>query len=195
MDFPRAITLGEVLVPGNLLRCCHPVISRYMIIPRLRVALLLCAVISGATLVTALFTEYYLGLVPCALCLVERWPYRIATFLAAFGLFLPRAWARLVLCLCILVLLGAVVTGVTHVGVEAGLWPSPLPECAGPRLQGLSIADRLARLPDKPSTPCDEPTYLIPGLPLSMATMNLLMALALTGGLSTFIVQTKRSAP
>lgn len=182
-------------MPGNLPRRGHRVISCCMMIPRLRVALLLCAVISGATLLTALFTEYYLGLVPCALCLVERWPYRIAAALAAFGLLLPRAWARLVLWLCVLVLLGAVAAGVTHVGVEAGLWPSPLPECAGPRLQGLSVAERFARLPDKPSKPCDEPTYLIPALPLSMAAMNLLMALALTGGLAMFLIRTKQSAP
>jgi disulfide bond formation protein DsbB len=31
-----------------------------------------------------------------------------------------------------------------------------------------------------PSKPCDAPTYLIPGLPLSMAAMNLLYALGLS---------------
>jgi hypothetical protein len=32
-----------------------------------------------------------------------------------------------------------------------------------------------------PTKPCDAPTYLIPGLPLSMAAMNLLYALGLGG--------------
>ena len=30
-----------------------------------------------------------------------------------------------------------------------------------------------------PAKPCDEPTYLIPGLPISMAAMNLLYGLGL----------------
>ncbi|MFC7609780.1 hypothetical protein [Teichococcus aestuarii] len=32
-----------------------------------------------------------------------------------------------------------------------------------------------------PAKPCDEPTYLIPGLPVSMAGMNLIYALGLAG--------------
>ena len=36
-------------------------------------------------------------------------------------------------------------------------------------------------MPARPSKPCDEPTFLIPGLPLSMAAMNLLFALAFAG--------------
>jgi disulfide bond formation protein DsbB len=77
-----------------------------MIIPRLRLALLICAFACGAVLATALASEAYGGLVPCALCLVERWPYRIAAVLALVGLVLPRNTAWIVLGLCILVLLG-----------------------------------------------------------------------------------------
>jgi disulfide bond formation protein DsbB len=32
-----------------------------------------------------------------------------------------------------------------------------------------------------PSKPCDDPTYLIPFLPISMAAMNMIFALALAG--------------
>ena len=32
-------------------------------------------------------------------------------------------------------------------------------------------------MPARPAKPCDEPTFLIPGLPLSMAAMNLIYAL------------------
>jgi disulfide bond formation protein DsbB len=35
-------------------------------------------------------------------------------------------------------------------------------------------------MPARPSKPCDDPTYLIPGLPVSMAAMNLIFALAMT---------------
>jgi hypothetical protein len=45
--------------------------------------------------------------------------------------------------------------------------------------------DRLSAMPARPSKPCDDPTFLIPGLPLSMAAMNLLYALALSAFVAT----------
>ena len=48
-----------------------------------------------------------------------------------------------------------------------------------------SIAERLASMPSRPSKPCDEPTFLIPGLPLSMAAMNMLFALVFAALLAT----------
>ena len=125
-------------------------------------------------------SESYAGLVPCALCLWERWPYRLA---AAFGIaasMLPAPFGRVARGLMTLAFLGAAGLAAVHVGVEQGWWPSPLPECAAPVLGGGSIAERLARMPEAPAKPCDEPTYLIPGLPLSMAAMNFVYALVLS---------------
>jgi disulfide bond formation protein DsbB len=164
-----------------------------MMVPRLRLALLICAAVSGGALGFALATEYYGGLVPCALCLVERWPYRIAAPLALFGAVLPRVWARLVLVLSILTLLVGAGFAFVHVGVESGWWP--LPECAAPRLSGLSIAERLRAMPATPSMACEDPTFLIPAFPVSMAGMNLILALALSSGLALFWLRTKRSPP
>jgi disulfide bond formation protein DsbB len=166
-----------------------------MMIPRLRFALLICALASAGAVGLALASESFAGLVPCALCLVERWPYRIAAATALVGLVLPRVWAWVVLMLCIVILLGAAGAGMVHTGVEYGWWPSPLPECVAPNLAGLSIAERLARMPAIPSKPCDEPTYLIPLLPVSMAEMNVIFALALAGGLAIFAVRNRRSPP
>ena len=64
-----------------------------------------------------------------------------------------------------------------HVGVELHYWPSPLPECMAPRFSGGTVAQRLAQLPARPAKPCEDAAYLIPGLPVSMAAMNLLYAL------------------
>ncbi len=177
----------------NLLESNVAIISLRMMIPRLRFALLICAIASAAAVGLALASERYGGLVPCALCLVERWPYRIAAGLALFGLVLPRFWAWVVLVLCIVVLLGAAGAGFVHMGVEHGWWPSPLPECMAPNLSGLSISERLARMPARPSKPCDEPTYLIPFLPVSMAEMNVIFALALASGLAIFALRNRRS--
>ncbi len=165
-----------------------------MMIPRLRWALLITSAASGGALLFALSTEWYGGLVPCALCLVERWPYRVVMELAVIGLLLPRRWAWAVLALCAAIIAGGAVVAFVHVGVEHQWWPSPLPECAAPRMpSGLSIAERLARMPATVSKPCDEPTYLIPALPVSMAAMNLAYALALGLGLLIFMVRSNRS--
>jgi disulfide bond formation protein DsbB len=43
------------------------------------------------------------------------------------------------------------------------------------------VDDLLRSLAPRPNKPCDEPAYLIPGLPLSMAAMNLIYALTLAG--------------
>lgn len=144
---------------------------------------------SAAALAGALASERWLGLVPCALCLWERWPYRLAIALGLAALLLPRRAARWALVVAAVVVLAGAGLAAVHVGVEQGWWPSPLPECAAPRLGGGSIADRLARMPATVQKPCDAPTYLVPGVPLSMAAMNLALALALAGFLAMSVVQ------
>jgi disulfide bond formation protein DsbB len=147
----------------------------------------LCTVAALAALLTALGSESFLGLVPCALCLLERWPYRIAIGLGVIAFFLPGRARLALLWLIVLTILGAAVLAFIHVGVEQGFWPSPLPECAAPHFSGGSIAERLASMPAKPAKPCDDPTYPIPGLPVSMATMNMLFALAFAALLAIYL--------
>ena len=132
------------------------------------------------------------GLAPCALCLWERWPYRLIVILGLLAVVLPRGAARSLLWLAVLVALGDVAIAVLHVGVEQHLWPSPLPECAAPRFSGGSIADMLKSMPTQPSKPCDAPSFVIPGLPLSMAAMDLLYAAVLALGLTSVLWLTKR---
>ena len=136
------------------------------------------ALLAGLALITARLSESWAGLVPCALCLVERWPYRLAILLCVLALAWRRA-ARSLIALAALTMLASAAVAAVHVGVEQGYWPSPLPECQAPNLGQGSIADRLARMPARPSKPCDDPTYLVPALPISMAGMNLGLSLLL----------------
>lgn len=135
-------------------------------------------------LAAAYGAERFGGVVPCALCLVERKPWWAIAGLALLALLLPPA-RRALLWLAVLAGLLATALGLLHLGVEWGWWPSPLPECAAPRLASGSIAARLASMPLRPSKPCDDPTYLVPGLPLSMAAMQALAALAFSVILAT----------
>ena len=138
---------------------------------------------AGLALLVAIMSESWGGLVPCALCLLERWPYRITILLGALSLASPRG-ARLMVGLAAVAMLGGAALGAVHVGVEQGLWPSPLPECKSTLVTGGSIAERLSRMPAHPAKPCDEPTYLVPGLPISMAVMNLILSTLLGVGLA-----------
>jgi disulfide bond formation protein DsbB len=155
-----------------------------------RVAALLCAIAAAAALAVALGSERFDGLVPCALCLLERWPYRIAIGLGVLGVLLPRRASVVLLWLVLLTILASAALAFVHVGVEQGYWPSPLPECAAPHFAvGGSIADRLASMPARPSKPCDDPTFLVPGIPLSMAAMNLVFALAFAALLAIYLLR------
>jgi disulfide bond formation protein DsbB len=149
-----------------------------MTLPGIRGIALLSALAAGFALALALASERWGGLVPCALCLLERWPYRVAIVLALLAAVVPHRLARMLLMLVVLSMLVSAALAVVHVGVEQRYWPSPLPECAAPRFSGGSIAERLAQMPARPAKPCEDPTYLLPGLPISMAAMNLLYALA-----------------
>ena len=136
--------------------------------------------------------QHGVGLAPCALCLLERWPYRLIVVLGLIAYVLPRGAARTLLWLAVLAALTDVGLGVVHVGVEQHVWPSPLPECAAPTFSGGSIADMLKSMPAHPAKPCDAANYLIPGLPLSLAAMALIYAAALALSLTGLLWQSGR---
>ncbi|UFN50159.1 disulfide bond formation protein B [Roseomonas sp. OT10] len=145
----------------------------------LRRAALALALLAAAAPLLAMASEGWLGLAPCALCLWQRWPYWLAVALALAAAAL-RSRALLALA-GVAVLASAAIAGL-HVGVEQHWWPSPLPSCAAPVSTGGGTVDDLMRsLAAKPAKPCDAPAFLIPGLPVSMAAMNLVYALALGG--------------
>jgi disulfide bond formation protein DsbB len=143
---------------------------------------LLVAALAAAAPLLAMGFERWPGLAPCALCLWQRWPYWVAAALALAAALLPqrlRPWLLRGTALAVAVS-GAI--ALLHVGVEQGWWPSPLQACLAPGVgAGTSVDDLLRDLAPRPTKPCDEPAYLIPGLPLSVATMNLIYALLLAG--------------
>jgi disulfide bond formation protein DsbB len=143
-------------------------------------ALGIAAAMVGAALLAARASEWWGGLVPCPLCLLGRWPYRVALGFGLLGLVVPDRLKMLCAGGMVAALLGSAAIAGVHVGVEARWWPSPLPECTARFVPGTGVAG----LPERPSKPCDEPAYLVPGLPVSMAAMSLLFSLAAAGGVA-----------
>ncbi|HEY2616943.1 MAG TPA: disulfide bond formation protein B [Acetobacteraceae bacterium] len=153
--------------------------------PRMVVAVALLA--AGFALGLALIAEHWGGLLPCSLCLLERWPYRVVIVLAALAIVAPRPLVQPLLWLVVLAMMANVGLAIIHVGVEQHLWQNPVNECAAPHFGGVSLLDRILDLSSRPPQPCDRATYLIPFLPLSMAAMNAVFAAALAGLLTLFL--------
>ncbi|MCI2008286.1 MAG: disulfide bond formation protein B [Acetobacter peroxydans] len=137
----------------------------------------------GMALAFAWWVERGLGITPCELCLLERWPWRILIVAGVAAAVLPGALRRVFLWCGVLLMLGSIGLAVCHAGVEWGWWPSPLPACHAPHVTGRTMAERLASMPVRPQKPCDWPTYLVPGVPVSMAVIGGFYALVVLVGL------------
>ena len=140
------------------------------------------AALGAAACATALLvahgSETFLGFVPCAFCLLERVPYEAGIAIGLAGVLTPSRVARWLVWTLVAVLLGAGLLSFVHVGVEQHWWPDPLPACTVPHFSGMTAAQRLMAMPARPAKPCEDPDYLIPGLPISMAQMGCVYALA-----------------
>jgi disulfide bond formation protein DsbB len=158
-----------------------------------RTLAVLAALCAALALAIVYALEVWGGFVPCALCLLERWPYRVVIVLGLLAAVAPHRLVRTLLLLAVICLLSDAAIAAVHVGVELQWWPSPLPECAAPHISGGSIAERLASMPARPSKPCDEPTFVIPGIPLSLAAMNMLFALAFAAALTISLLANRRT--
>ena len=155
-----------------------------------RLAAALAALAAGLALGTAFAFEWWGGLVPCPLCLVERWPYRIAIGFALLGVLLPPRIGRWALVGVLLAGLADIGVSGTHVGVEFGWWPSPLPECAAPHFQQGSIAERLRSMPAHPSKSCEDAVYPVEQIPLSFAQLGLIYAVLFSAGAGVLLART-----
>lgn len=130
---------------------------------------------SAALLLGAFGFQHLGGLLPCKMCLWQRWPHGAAVIIgvAALGLRMaPLAW------------LGALAAGTTgaigayHAGVEWGFWPGPA-SCSGGGLDmgGMTGADLLSMNAPSGLVMCDEVVWSLMGL--SMAGWNALASFAL----------------
>lgn len=74
----------------------------------------------------ALLMQYWGGLQPCELCLMERWPYYAAIAIAVLALVRPASgWSRAALLVLALLFLASAGLGFYHVGVEQHWFRGP----------------------------------------------------------------------
>lgn len=136
-------------------------------------------VVSAAVLGAALASQYWGGLDPCELCLLERWPWWAAIAIsAAIWLAGPRlslTAAALVLAAVFAVSAGL---GLYHAGVELHWFPGPS-ACTATGPAATSIDALRAQLMGKQMVMCDQVQWALFGI--SLAGWNFLISLAMAG--------------
>jgi disulfide bond formation protein DsbB len=144
-----------------------------MTAPRWAGRLLLAA--SAIVVGSAVASEVFGGLAPCALCLYQRIPYGVAIALALIAIFVPRLSAP-AMALAALAFLAGGGTAVFHVGVEQHWWQG-LQSCSGAATAAETVANLRAQLMAAPVVRCDEVQWSLFGV--SMAGYNVLTSAAL----------------
>jgi disulfide bond formation protein DsbB len=167
--------------PVSLNATAHPSHFRAASHPALTAALVVAA-IAALTLAGAWFFQLVIGLVPCELCLKQRYAYYLAVPLGlivaiAAAKEAPRGVVLTGLALLVLAALGNAGLGVYHAGVEWKFWAGPT-ECTGPVGNFGSAANLLEQLDKVKVVRCDEIQWTFLGLSLAgySVLISLLMA-------------------
>jgi len=129
----------------------------------------------------ALLSEYVGGLLPCALCLKQRWPYYLAVPLLSLAfIYAPHsrdAVLGLLRTVGVIFIAGAAL-GFYHAGMEYGAWAGP-DSCGGGGAQAESTAALFDALTEGKMVRCDAPAFTLFGI--SLAGYNMLVSLVLAG--------------
>jgi len=142
-----------------------------------RIPLILVLLASVAVVGTALLSQYWGGLVPCELCLYERWFYYAAIVLALAALAFPAEGVqRAGLALLGLLFLASTALGFYHTGVEQHWFPGPS-ACTNSGSAAETFEQFKARLLNQQPVLCDEIQWSIAGL--SLAALNAICSLAI----------------
>ncbi len=147
------------------------------------------ALIAAATIAGAWFFQLVLDIVPCPMCLEQRWAYYaiipfalLIALLARAGV--PRGVLVAGLALIALAALCNAVYGAYHAGVEWKFWPGPS-SCTGAALKfgGGSLLDQLDKVK---VVPCDVVQWRFLGISLAgyNALISLLMAALAAWGIA-----------
>ncbi|HMI21208.1 MAG TPA: disulfide bond formation protein B [Sphingomonas sp.] len=139
-----------------------------------------------ALMAGALGSQYLGHLVPCEMCMWQRYPHYAAIVAAALAILLRRTPLSLPLTILAgLLILTSGVIGGFHAGVEYKWWPGPQ-HCTG--LVHATGADFMKQLLAAPLIRCDEPQWTLAGI--SLAGFNFLISTL--GGLTVLALCLKR---
>jgi len=181
-------------IPVTSYATAHPSHPRLSANPALSAALAV-ALIAAATLAGAWFFQLVLGIVPCPLCLEQRYAYYLAV---PFGLLIallaakdaPRPVLLAGLAVLLLAALANAWLGTYHAGVEWKFWQGPT-DCTGPVGNFGAAGSLLDRLDTVKVVRCDEVQWRFLGL--SLAGYNVLISLLMAAIAAWGLVSARRA--
>lgn len=145
-------------------------------------ASLLVTLIAAATIAGAWFFQLVLEILPCPLCLEQRYAYYLVIPLGVLTAIAARSGAPRPLLLAGLAILALATLanaglGAYHSGVEWGFWKGPT-DCSGPVVNLGNAGDLFSRLDTVKVVRCDEVQWRFLGL--SLAGYNVLISLLMS---------------
>lgn len=149
------------------------------------------AFFSAAALAVAFVAEYVFLLLPCVLCIWERWAFGLALAGGLAGLALsrhPAAW-RWSLRLAILGFLLVMGISIYHVGVEQGWW-SGTAECSGSIAPGMDREALREAILNAPKVACTDASWSLWGI--SIAGFNVIFSPLFAA--ATWLLMRRRTA-
>jgi disulfide bond formation protein DsbB len=144
--------------------------------PRLSLARWIALLVPLALIGGALGSQYLGGLVPCEMCMWQRYPHYAAIVVALLAFVVPAGVVR-TLCILFAAVLVAVsgAIGVFHAGVEYHWWRG-ITACTAGFGHVTSSADMLAKIMNTPVIRCDAAQWTLFGI--SLAGFNAIFSLA-----------------
>ena len=142
---------------------------------RSALARLIALLLPFALLGGAMGSQYLGGLVPCEMCIWQRWPHGAAILLAALAFTAPASSerSRTLTLLAALAIAVSGAIGVYHAGVELGIFEG-LTTCAS-TAGGATNAELLDQIMKTPLVRCDQVQFAFLGI--SMAGWNAILSL------------------
>jgi disulfide bond formation protein DsbB len=148
---------------------------RMMLSTRMFAGFVLAA--SAIVLGMALLSQYWGGLTPCELCILQRWPWAAAITISIVALFVGHGpslpWVALVLGLIFIVSIGF---ALYHLGVEQHWFAGPS-ACTPSTAPAATLEEMRQRILAAPIVRCDEVQWSLYGV--SLAGWNLLASLVM----------------
>ncbi|MEY3191698.1 MAG: hypothetical protein RL305_297 [Pseudomonadota bacterium] len=127
-------------------------------------------------ILSALFIEFFLKVKQCILCIYQRYPYYIITFLSLIY-FLKKDLKIILILLIILTSLASITLSTYHVGIETGLIKETT-SCKTSLNNNLSKDVILKQLESNLASSCKEVSFKLFGF--SLASINIILSLILT---------------
>jgi disulfide bond formation protein DsbB len=149
--------------------------------------------VSAVVLGAAFASQYWGGLAPCEMCLLQRWPWAIAIVVSLVALFaggrpaLP--WVALLLAI---VFAAGIVFAAYHVAVEQHWIAGPTACTAGPPGSAMSVEQMKQQILGTAPVLCDRVQWSLYGV--SLAGWNLLASLVMAAACVVVFVRTRRPA-